>query len=74
METEDGVANARKKLKAKQLDLIVLNDLTVQGAGFGVDTNVVSLIDQRGKTEALPRMSKIEVADRILDWVARRWQ
>ena len=34
----------------------------------------MSLIDQRGNTEALPRMSKIEVADRILDWVARRWQ
>ena len=38
METEDGVANARKKLETKRLDLIVLNDLTVRGAGFGVDT------------------------------------
>ncbi len=74
METENGVENARKKLETKHLDLIALNDLTVEGAGFGVDTNVVTLIDRQGRAEALPRMSKTAVADRILDWIAGRWQ
>ncbi|MDE2998904.1 MAG: bifunctional phosphopantothenoylcysteine decarboxylase/phosphopantothenate--cysteine ligase CoaBC [Gemmatimonadota bacterium] len=72
METENGLSNARKKLEEKFLDLIVLNDLNVPGAGFGVDTNVVTLIDG-GEAEPLPKMSKHEVADRILDWVKERW-
>jgi phosphopantothenoylcysteine decarboxylase/phosphopantothenate--cysteine ligase len=72
METENGVANARKKLEAKNLDLIVLNDLTVEGAGFGVDTNVVTLIDRDGSAQDLPKMSKREVADRILDRVREK--
>ncbi len=72
METENGLSNARKKLEEKYLDLIVLNDLNVSGAGFGVDTNVVTLIDG-GEAEPLPKMSKLEVADRILDWVKERW-
>ncbi len=73
METENGLSNARKKLEEKHLDLIALNDLNVAGAGFGVDTNVVTLIDADGEVEPLPKMSKLEVADRILNWVKNRW-
>ena len=72
METENGLANAQKKRVEKYLDLIVLNNLNESGAGFGVDTNVVTLIDG-GAAEPLPKMSKLEVADRILDWVKDRW-
>ncbi len=68
-ESEDLVANAKKKLEKKQLDLIVANDITDKKSGFGVDTNKVTLIDKRGKAESLPLMSKREVADRILDRV-----
>jgi phosphopantothenoylcysteine decarboxylase / phosphopantothenate---cysteine ligase len=66
-ETEDLERHARDKLKRKQLDLIVANDVTQEGAGFGVDTNVVTLIGARGHAESLPKLSKDEVADRILD-------
>jgi phosphopantothenoylcysteine decarboxylase/phosphopantothenate--cysteine ligase len=68
-ESEDFVANARKKLEKKQLDLIVTNDITDKKSGFGVDTNKVTLIDKKGKAEKLPLMSKREVADKILDRV-----
>ena len=73
METENGLQNAQAKLEAKHLDLIVLNDLTVEGAGFGVDTNVVTLIDRTRPPEALPLMQKVDVADRILDRIGERW-
>ena len=72
METDDPEANAKAKLEAKQLDMIVLNDLNNVGAGFGVDTNVVTLIG-RDRSEALPLMSKHDVGDRILDWMATVW-
>jgi phosphopantothenoylcysteine decarboxylase/phosphopantothenate--cysteine ligase len=68
-ESEDLVANARKKLTRKNLDLIVANDITDKKSGFGVDTNKVTLIDKKGKAESLPLMSKREVADKILDRV-----
>jgi phosphopantothenoylcysteine decarboxylase/phosphopantothenate--cysteine ligase len=68
-ESEDLVANAKKKLKAKQLDLIVANDITAADSGFDVDTNRVILIDKKGKAEELPLMSKREVAERVLDRV-----
>ena len=55
----------------KQLDLIVANDITDAGSGFGVDTNKVTIIDKQGNEEALPLLSKREVADRILDRVAK---
>lgn len=71
LETDDIVANARKKLADKMLDLIVLNDATEPGAGFGVDTNRVTLIDRAGAEEVLPLLSKAEVADAILDRVER---
>jgi phosphopantothenoylcysteine decarboxylase/phosphopantothenate--cysteine ligase len=68
-ESENVVANAKKKLQKKQLDLIVANDITDKKSGFGVDTNKVTLIDKKGKAEKLPLMSKREVADKILDRV-----
>ena len=71
LETDDVVANARKKLEEKLLDLIVVNDATEPGAGFGVDTNRVTLIDRAGAEEVLPLLSKAEVADAILDRVER---
>ena len=67
METEEGSARARAKLARKKSDLIALNNLREEGAGFAVDTNVVTLIDADGREEALPKMSKMEVADRLLD-------
>ena len=65
-ETQNVTANAQKKLDKKNLDLIVANDVTAEGAGFGVDTNIVTLITKAG-LEPLPKLSKREVADRIWD-------
>ena len=67
-ETGDLLAHARKKLKEKRLSLIVANDVTQPGGGFGSDTNRVTLIDAMGAQE-LPLLSKAEVAGRILDRV-----
>lgn len=66
METENAEKNAEKKLKAKNLDFIVLNSLRTEGAGFGTDTNVVTIIDAKGR-EQLPLMSKLDVAQHIAD-------
>jgi phosphopantothenoylcysteine decarboxylase/phosphopantothenate--cysteine ligase len=71
-ETHDLASEARRKLRRKRLDLVVANDVTVEGAGFGTDTNVVRLIDVAGRDETLPMLPKEEVAARILDWVAAR--
>jgi len=68
-ETESLLANARKKLAEKNLDLIVANDVRLPGAGFQVDTNVAKLIDRSGKVEELPLMSKEDLADCVLDRV-----
>ncbi|MBI4266750.1 MAG: bifunctional phosphopantothenoylcysteine decarboxylase/phosphopantothenate--cysteine ligase CoaBC [Chloroflexi bacterium] len=68
-ESEDVIANARAKLKSKNLDLIVANDITRADSGFGADTNKVTLIDRKGKAESLPLMTKREVAEKILDRV-----
>ena len=73
METENALANAQRKLVDKHLDLIVLNDLTVEGAGFGVDTNVVTMVTPSAPPAALPKQSKLAVADHILDQLAERW-
>ena len=70
-ETTDVGQNARKKLAAKNLDLIVANDVTAEGAGFDHDTNVVSLYYRDGRDVALPKMSKAEVAQRVLDEFVR---
>jgi phosphopantothenoylcysteine decarboxylase / phosphopantothenate---cysteine ligase len=71
LETTDVVAHAREKLERKQLDLIVVNDATEEGAGFGVDTNRVTLLSRAGADERLPLMPKRELADVILDRVVR---
>jgi len=70
-ETENVVENARAKLKAKRLDIVVANDVTRNGAGFDVDTNIVTLLTRDGREVPLPQMSKQAVAHRILDEVAR---
>src|SRR5580693_2094228 len=70
-ETDRVAENARKKLSAKNADLIVANDVTAEGAGFDQDTNVVTLFSSDGRDLALPKMSKSEVAQRILDEVLR---
>jgi phosphopantothenoylcysteine decarboxylase / phosphopantothenate---cysteine ligase len=70
-ETDHVAENARKKLAAKNADLIVANDVTAEGAGFDQDTNVVTLFSRDGRDLALPKMSKSEVAQRILDEVVR---
>src|SRR5216683_1902864 len=69
-ETNDLDSNARDKLKRKRLDLIVANDVTQEGAGFGVDTNIVTLIAADGSGESHPQLSKDAVADLILDRIA----
>jgi phosphopantothenoylcysteine decarboxylase/phosphopantothenate--cysteine ligase len=69
LETENGLENARAKLDEKKLDLVILNDATEPGAGFGGDTNRVTLISGNGKEESLPLMSKRDVAEAILDRV-----
>ena len=71
METENLIENAFKKLESKNVDMIVANSLKTEGAGFGTDTNVVTLITKDGKTE-LPLMSKIDVAMKILDAAVNR--
>ena len=68
-ETNDLIENARGKVKKKNLDFIVANDLTKEGAGFGVDTNIVKIIDKEGNITEYPKMKKEEVANVILDKV-----
>ena len=67
LETNDGLVHAQRKLERKNLDLIVLNSLEDQGAGFGHDTNKVTLIPKGTKPVALPLMCKVEAAVAILD-------
>ena len=69
METEDVLDNARKKLQKKKIDLIVANNVSQKGAGFGSDTNIVWLIDSSGRERQLPLMPKRDVGDAILDEV-----
>ncbi len=66
METENLIENSRKKLDSKNADMICANSLTTEGAGYKVDTNIVTLITRAG-TDSLPLMSKDEVADKIFD-------
>lgn len=68
-ETNDLIENAKNKVKKKNLDFIVANDLTKEGAGFGVDTNIVKIIDKDGIILEYPIMKKEEVANVILDKV-----
>ncbi len=66
-ETDDLVENARKKLESKNADLIVANDVTREGAGFDLGTNIAVLVGRDGRADELPMMSKRQLADRILD-------
>jgi phosphopantothenoylcysteine decarboxylase/phosphopantothenate--cysteine ligase len=66
LETDDGEANARRKLVAKNCDVVVLNSAVVEGAGFGSDTNIVTILSADGSIEQLPRLPKIDVAHKIL--------
>lgn len=70
METEHMLENSKKKLQKKHLDMIVANNLRTEGAGFGKDTNVVTLIREDGQME-LPKLSKLEVSHRILDEIVQ---
>jgi phosphopantothenoylcysteine decarboxylase/phosphopantothenate--cysteine ligase len=70
LETNDGIANARRKLNEKNLDWIVLNNPLEEGAGFGTTTNRVTLLHRDGYKEELPILSKPEVANVLLDCVA----
>ena len=67
MESEDLIKNAKAKMLAKNMDLIVANDVKQKDAGFQSDTNIVKILDRDGGIEELPLMDKIDVADRILD-------
>jgi phosphopantothenoylcysteine decarboxylase/phosphopantothenate--cysteine ligase len=71
LETTDGLRNAKAKLKSKELDFVVLNNATEPGAGFGVETNRVTVIARDGKAEELELMSKTDLAEVLLDRVER---
>ncbi len=71
METEHMLENSRRKLEKKHLDMIVANNVKTEGAGFGTDTNVVTILTKDGAME-LPKMSKEEVAGRILDMICQK--
>ncbi|MNT92723.1 Coenzyme A biosynthesis bifunctional protein CoaBC [compost metagenome] len=71
-ETNDLDKYAMDKLRRKNCDLLVANDVTQEGAGFGTDTNVVSIFDSSGLVEALPLMSKETAALRIMELAAER--
>jgi phosphopantothenoylcysteine decarboxylase/phosphopantothenate--cysteine ligase len=69
LETDDQLANARLKLKKKNLDWVVLNSPNFEGEGFGTATNRVTLLSSDGREEALPLLPKLEVAEALLDRV-----
>jgi phosphopantothenoylcysteine decarboxylase/phosphopantothenate--cysteine ligase len=71
VETENEIANAKKKLNDKNLDLIVVNNPQETGAGFGVDTNIATLIHRSGKVEKLPKMKKSKLAEVIFDRLSK---
>ena len=71
METEHMLENSRVKLEKKNMDMIVANNLRQEGAGFGTDTNVVTLLT-REETLELPILSKEEVADRLLTFILNK--
>jgi phosphopantothenoylcysteine decarboxylase/phosphopantothenate--cysteine ligase len=73
-ETEDLLANATEKLRRKNLDMIVANDVSRKDAGFGSDTNLVKIIYRDGLVEDLPMMTKDEVGDQLLNRIKGLWQ
>jgi len=73
-ETQDFIANAQEKLKRKNLDLIVVNDVSREDAGFEADTNAVKILYRDGRMEELPLMTKDEVAGQLLDRIRTLWK
>jgi len=71
METQNLLANAREKLKTKNMDLIIANNLQEEGAGFRTDTNIITIIDRTDKAESFEKMTKIEAAEEILNRVQK---
>ena len=71
METENLLENAERKLKNKNLDMIVANSLNEEGAGFKTETNIVTIIDKKGNTEKTELCSKFDIANIILDRIAK---
>jgi phosphopantothenoylcysteine decarboxylase / phosphopantothenate---cysteine ligase len=71
METQNLLVNAAEKIKKKNMDLIVANNLREEGAGFGTNTNVITIIDRAGKPESFGKMTKIEAAEEILNRVKK---
>lgn len=71
LETQDELKNAKEKLRKKNLDLIILNSTRDEGAAFGADTNVVTIISKDGKVEKLPKMPKFDVSVEILNRVVK---
>lgn len=71
LETDNAIAHARQKLERKNLDMIVVNSLADKGAGFGTDTNKISIIDRSGASTEFPLKTKREVAADILDCIER---
>lgn len=72
-ETENVHKNAREKLERKGMDLIVVNDVTQPGAGFGVDTNIVTIYDRKGVVASFPKLSKMEIARRMIALIEERF-
>jgi len=66
-ESKNHLAEGKRKLKNKNLDMIVINDIIGRQTGFGVDTNQITLVDKTGKADKLPLLSKEECADSIWD-------
>lgn len=73
-ETGDPLPEARRKLAAKGLDLIVANDVLSPDAGFAVDTNRVILVPRTGEPDHLPLLAKRAVAERIIVWIEQNWR
>ena len=72
LETEDPIGNARKKLEDKGLDLVAVNEAGRPDRGVEAETNQVTLLDAQGVVEELPLMSKVDVAERLLEYVEKR--
>ncbi|WP_027414534.1 bifunctional phosphopantothenoylcysteine decarboxylase/phosphopantothenate--cysteine ligase CoaBC [Aneurinibacillus terranovensis] len=73
-ETENVQENAAAKMERKNADMIVANNITEQGAGFGVDTNIVTIFRKGHENVSLPQMDKRQIADTILDCILEEWK
>jgi phosphopantothenoylcysteine decarboxylase/phosphopantothenate--cysteine ligase len=68
LETKDEIQNAQKKLVSKNIDMIVINNPLVAGAGFETDTNIITILNKNGEIINYPKMSKEDIANNILDY------